>query len=280
MAVAGARLGSILNATNLSAQGLASAVGHLAGPTAFAALAVTILNVINALEEYKKISDDVTRTIDAMQTSARDARGDVARLLGEAPAQSAAVRAVNILRDAVAKMRAEAARIGGAAGTEINRQADALDRDVAGIGKRASLIPAREAAKSLAEYNRHIVRQSQLLDLLNAGPMEELDSTLGLMRKRLEALVEGGKAQSQEAQTLAAALGIGTHRLAEMKRAAQLMTSGLTMLADTMAPHPLRTSSTTFSDSCIATPLIALSRALCGALLGGARRRRVGAPSK
>src|SRR6185503_8355570 len=110
MALAGAKLGSALGAGDLSAKGLAATVGRLAGASAFGALAVTVINVINALEEFKRISKDVEDTIGSVATSARDAKADVARLLGEAPAESNAEKAIRRLRDAVAGMRKEATR--------------------------------------------------------------------------------------------------------------------------------------------------------------------------
>lgn len=234
VANAGLRLAAGLASGNLSAAGLASAMSRLAGPLAIGAVIISVINVVNALKEYRRISQDVEDTVGNMASAARDASEDVRRMLGEAPAETPAERAIKRIRDAVRQMRQEATRLGGPAGEEINRQADVLERQLGGIGKRASLLPAREAAKSLAEYNRQLVRQSQLLDLLNAGPFERMEADLAISKKRLEDLVNAGKGATQEAQLLAYAIGIGAKRLADLKRAAALMTGGLNIMADSL----------------------------------------------
>jgi Lambda phage tail tape-measure protein (Tape_meas_lam_C) len=234
MALAGTKLAASLSAGDISAKSLVGAVGRLAGPTGFAALVVSILSVVGAIEEYQRIVKDVEDTIGAMGAASKDAADDVRRLLGETPQESNAEKAVKRLRDAIAQIRKEAARLGGPAGVELEKQARGLEQQIPSVAGRARAQAAREVAKSLADYNRQLVRQNQLLNLLNAGPLEQLEATLALSTKRLEHLVDAGRGATVEAELLAASIQIGTKRLADMRRAAGLMTSGLTMLADTI----------------------------------------------
>src|SRR5258706_6821005 len=130
VALAGTHLAAQLSAGNVSALSLAGSLGRLAGPTAAAGLILTIVNLVNAFQEFNKIVKDVALSIDKMQTSARDAHNDVRRLLGEAPPETKAEQAVKRLRDAAAAMRQEAQRLGGAAGALLEGQADVLLREI------------------------------------------------------------------------------------------------------------------------------------------------------
>lgn len=235
VALAGLRLSAGLASGHLSAMSLASAMSRLAGAAVVGAVAISVVNVVNALKEFKRISEDVSNTIDAMQSSARDARADVARLLGEAPAESPAERAIRRLRDAAAQMRREAARVGGPAGKLLSDQAAALEAEVHGIGQRAANQKAREANKPFQEYLRNMERQDAILTLLGAGPLERLNVALDIQRKEMIRLVEEGYApNSQRVRELAETIAIGTQRMAEMQRQANLMRGVLSTAADTL----------------------------------------------
>ena len=248
MAVAGSHLANALATGNLSARTLAASVAHLAGPAAFAGLAVTVLSVIEAFKEYNKIVRDVEDTIDSMQNRARDARADVARLLGEQPQESNAEKAVRRLRDAVRDMRKEATRLGGAAGEEINRQADILELQVKGVGKRAHAQDLRDAANAEQAYNRQLGRTDEILVALNAGPMERLQAHLALQRKRYEELIEKGLSPaSEKARQMADEINFGAAALANMKRKAALFEDALFTMSDAVEEFVL-TGTVAFTD--------------------------------
>jgi hypothetical protein len=224
-ALAGVRLASVLNSGNISAVGLAGALSRLASTAllgVIGALTITIINVVNALDQFKKITEDVTRTIDNMQTAARDAKEDVARLLGEAPAESNAEKAIKRLRDAAEQLRREAARIGGPAGKLLEAQAGELEGQIPGVGARAAKQRDRDAAKKVSDalraYNQAMEHQGLILALLNAGPIQTLEANLEVMRKRFEDLINSGVAPTdQRVVQLANALKMGAQNLEHMK---------------------------------------------------------------
>src|SRR6266550_2374278 len=68
VALAGTHLAAQLSAGNVSALGLAGSLCRLAGPTAAAGLILTVVNLVNAFQEFNKIVKDISLSIDKMQT--------------------------------------------------------------------------------------------------------------------------------------------------------------------------------------------------------------------
>lgn len=238
MALAGTHLAHGMASGNLSVMGLARSMSHLAGAGVAGAVLVSIINVINAFHEFKRITEDVTNTIDAMQTAARDAKNDVARLLGEAPAESNAEKAIKRLRDAARQLRKEGERLGGPAGRLLAGQADELEAQIPGVGRRAAGQGGRERAKEAADatrdYNKQLRDLSSVLGFLNAGPMEQLQAHAALLRKRFEDLVKSGAATSEQLETMGLALQSADARLQKMKDRAAEAERKWDQMADTM----------------------------------------------
>lgn len=232
VALAGTRLAAGMTAGTLSASGLASAIGHLAGASVLGALVITIVNVVNAMQEYQRIVDDITSSIDAMQTAARDAKADVARLLGEAPAESNAERAIRRLTQAAAQLRREAARIGGAAGKVLEGQAADLEAQIPTVGARAArqreLQPARDRQKIIDDYNKSLQDQSAIMTLLNVGPLDRMKKELELDTDAFQKLIEKGlNPTSQRAQDMLLMIQILSEKIRRMEEASKLLRSGL-----------------------------------------------------
>lgn len=224
VALAGTHLAAQLSAGNVSALSLAGSLGRLAGPTAAAGLILTIVNLVNAFQEFNKIVKDISNSIDAMQTSARDAHNDIRRLLGEAPPETKAEQAIKRLRDAAAAMRREADRLGGAAGKLLNQQADVLLGEIPGIGRRArrgeQIAGRRDFTESLRESNT-------LLMMLKRTPLQQMTETMGIYQKRLEFLIKTHQEAGAEAKQLALLLQIGAEKMRQMERSAALLKGGL-----------------------------------------------------
>jgi hypothetical protein len=233
MARAGLTLASGLATGTLSARTLAMAMSRLAGAAVLGAVIISIITVVNALKEYKRIVQDVEDTIDRLQTGARDTKREIALMLGEnVRPESNAEKAIKRLRDAAAEMRREAARLGGGAGKLLNEQADALLAEIPGIAARAAGQPARVAARALQEYNRELEKNARILFLLNAGPLEQMDAELALMKKRLNDLVEAEGPHSKAVAFQAEQINLLTARMGKLRRAATLLTGGLDAIAN------------------------------------------------
>ncbi|HEX9239202.1 MAG TPA: hypothetical protein VF910_00930 [Candidatus Bathyarchaeia archaeon] len=224
VALAGTHLAAQLSTGNVSALSLASSLGRLAGPTAAAGLILTIVNLVNAFQEFNKIVKDISLSIDKMQTSARDAHNDVRRLLGEAPPETKAEQAIKRLRDAAAAMRQEAQRLGGAAGKLLEGQADILLREIPGMGRRAR---RGEQIAGRRDFNESLRESNTLLQMLKRTPLEQMTATMGLYQKRLEFLIKTHQEAGEEAKQLALLLHIGAEKMRQMERAAALLKGGL-----------------------------------------------------
>jgi hypothetical protein len=224
MALAGTRLATGLAAGNLSALGLANTIGRLAGPTALGAVVIATINVIHAFQEFQRITKDVTDTINNMQTAARDAQRDVARLLGEAPDESKAEKAIKRLQAAAAELRKEATRLGGPAGKLLEQQAAQLEAQIPTVGRRAAAGKRREEAaavtKATEEYNKALQDQAIIAALLGTGPMQVLNDALVLQRKRFEDLIaKGMDPTSERAVVMAEALKFGAEQMERLELA-------------------------------------------------------------
>lgn len=283
MALAGVRLSSALAGGNVSAASLAGSVSRLAGASVIGAAVVSVLNLVNAFQEFKKISKDIENTIDEMQTSARDASKDVQRLLGEVPqGESPAERAVKRLRDAAAQLRKEATRLGGPAGALLESQAADLEAQVPGVGARAAKGAASAERRRLAEatkdYNKSLQDSNTILGLLNAGPLEQMNATMRIMEKRLQFLVENGKEAGDEAQQLALLLGIGAEKMREMERSLNLLRDGLFTAADAIEEFVV-TGTFAFTDF-LNNIIRLLYRDFTGELIGGILHSAAGTVGK
>lgn len=228
VALAGTHLAAQLSAGNVSALSLAGSLGRLAGPTAAAGLILTVVNLVNAFQEFNKIVKDISQTIDTVQTSARDAHNDIRRLLGEAPPETKAEQAIKRLRDAAAAMRREADRIGGAAGKLLNAQADTLLGEIPGIGRRAR---RGEQTAGRRDFNQSLRESNTLLQMLNRTPLQQMTETMGIYQKRLEFLIKTHQEAGAEAKQLALLLQIGAEKMRQMERSAALMKRGLDTIA-------------------------------------------------
>jgi hypothetical protein len=262
MALAGTKLAHVLGQGNISVTGLASAMGKLAGAGVAGALIVTIINVVNAFQEFKRIVDDISMSIDAMQNVARDARTDVQRLFGEIGAETPLEKAVKRTRDAVAQMRKEAERLKGAARGILLGQAAELEGTIPGMGRRAAGQRAREEGIRLREkfditdkakagakkiggafpldaeterFNRALEEQGRLYAALGQGQVPALLAVLDELRKHMEELatIDGPAAAAELTQT-AEAVNALTNKLQKMERAARLMEDGLFTMADAL----------------------------------------------
>jgi hypothetical protein len=274
VARAGVTLASGLASGTISARSLAGALSTMAGAGIAGAVIISVLNIVNAIKEFKRISKDVDDTIDSIQGTARDAHDAVARLLGEQDEESPAEKAIKRLRDAVGAMRKEAARIGGAAGGEIGRQADLLEQEIGTIGARAAKIPAREAAKSLADFNNQLRANRRLLDILNVGPLEQMQRTIPIITKRLQELIDKGQGGGSEAKDLAIQLQQANIQMARMQRNAQRLEQGLNITADAIEDFAVR-GTLAFEDF-LNNILRLLYRDVASDLIGGILRRAAG----
>jgi hypothetical protein len=240
IALGGARLAQGLAAGDLSARGLANSIGRIAGPGVAGAAAVGIATLVTALEDFHRVGKDVELTIDSMQNAARDAQRDVARLLGEAPAESPAERAIKRLRDVVRQMRQDAARLhsvfGGGAGRVLAEQADVLEAQIPGVGARAKegerLARVKFLTDATKDHSKALKDADTIMRLLNAGPLEQMSTNMGILQKRLEFLIKEGQGAGAEAQNLAIQLGVGAAAMRKMERASALLDSGLSTIAD------------------------------------------------